>query len=51
MELVSVINTVLGAVFFICYFYQFVYIAALFRRVEWKPIRHTQVKTVEEIKR
>lgn len=36
MEIVSVINTVLGAVFFICYFYQFVYIAVPFL-VKAKP--------------
>ena len=30
MEFVSVMNTVLGIVFFVCYFYQFVYIAVPF---------------------
>ncbi len=36
MEFVSVMNTVLGIVFFVCYFYQFVYIAVPFL-VKAKP--------------
>ncbi len=44
MEPVSVINTVLGAVFFICYFYQFVYIAVPFLKKS-KPHKPEKMHT------